>query len=268
MPYTSDDIHKLLPLLDEQIAESLENETLDFKECPNEERLREMARDMAICLGNARGGTVVFGIKEKMLGRSNAVVGIDFAPDLGAIMSHLYDTIDPKLPIQFEWMMDGARRLLLMHVLSSLTPPYTTTSGRGSIRIGRDCKPLTGSLLRQLRDGAGLSDRTRDTVTLNDPIYGLSPAALEILRREMQRLGVPDDLLSYGDRELCAKLGIVREGKLTLGGLIVAGREELLAEYVPEHEWKYSRMQSDTEYAVTPVSGRECLLVALEKLRF
>ena len=43
----------LLPLLDEQIADDLETETLDFKECPTDAKLRELAKEMAICLGNA-----------------------------------------------------------------------------------------------------------------------------------------------------------------------------------------------------------------------
>ncbi|MBI2353657.1 MAG: ATP-binding protein [Deltaproteobacteria bacterium] len=89
--------------------------------------MRELAKEMAICLGNASGGTVVFGVRERVLGCDKAIVGIDFAPDLEALNSTLYDSIDPKLPVQFEWLMYGPRRLLLMHVYPSM-PPYTTTS--------------------------------------------------------------------------------------------------------------------------------------------
>lgn len=53
MAHTSEKILSLLPLLDEQIADDLETETLDFKECPIETKLRELAKEMAICLGNA-----------------------------------------------------------------------------------------------------------------------------------------------------------------------------------------------------------------------
>jgi len=152
-----------------------------------------------------------------------------------------------------------------MHVFSS-RPPYTTTSGRGWIRIGKGCKPLTGSLLAQLREGAGLTDRTPNMVPLRDPLDGLSPAALEILRREMAAAGAPDELFKYADREFCTRLGIIRDNRLTFGGLLVAGREETLEEHLPFHEWKYSRMRSDTEYDVVPASGRECILIALEKI--
>ena len=53
MAHSSEKILSLLPLLDEQIADQLESETLDFKECPTEAKLRELAKEMAICFGNA-----------------------------------------------------------------------------------------------------------------------------------------------------------------------------------------------------------------------
>jgi ATP-dependent DNA helicase RecG len=149
MAYTPEKILSLLSLLDEQIADDLENETLDFKECPTEAKLRELAKEMAVCLGNTSGGTVVFGVKDRVRGCDKAITGLDFAPDLESLNATIYDSIDPTLPVQFEWLMYGARRLLLMHVHPSM-PPYTTTSGKGWMRIGKDCKPLTGSLLRQL----------------------------------------------------------------------------------------------------------------------
>ena len=135
---------------------------------------------MAVCLGNTSGGTVVFGVKERVLGCDRAITGLDFAPDLESLKATLYDSIDPKLPVQFEWLMYGARRLLLMHVYPSM-PPYTTTSGKGWMRIGKDCKPLTGSLLRQLREKAGLSDPTAKLLPLDNPNRAISSAAIEAL---------------------------------------------------------------------------------------
>lgn len=265
MAYSPEKILSLLPLLDEQIADDLESETLDFKECPTEAKLRELAKETAICLGNASGGTVVFGVKERVLGCDKAIVGLDFAPDLEALNATLYDSIDPKLPVQFEWLLYGARRLLLMHVHPSM-PPYTTTSGKGWMRIGKDCKPLTGSLLRQLREKAGLSDPTAKVLSLDDTYRAISPAAIEILRREMKNMGSPNDLLACDDKDLCGKLGFLKDGRLTIAGLLVAGRDEFIAEHAPNHEWKYSRMRTDTDYETPPVSGRDSILVALDKI--
>ena len=265
MVYTSEKIMALLPLLEEQTADDLENETLDFKECPTETRLRELAKEMAVCLGNASGGTVVFGVRERVCGCVKAIVGLDFAPDLEALNATLYDSIDPKLPVQFEWLTYGPRRLLLMHVHPSM-PPYTTTSGKGWMRVGKDCKPLTGSLLRQLREKAGLSAPTAKVLPLDNPLQAVSPSAIEILRREMKNMGSPGDLLANNDADLCGKLGFFKDGRLTVAGLLVAGRDEFIADHAPNHEWKYSRLRTDTDYETPPVSGRDCILAALDKI--
>jgi ATP-dependent DNA helicase RecG len=265
MVHTSEQILSILPLLDEHIADDLETETLDFKDCPTEAKLRELSKEMAICFGNASGGTVVFGVKERTRGCDKAIVGLDFAPDLESLSASLYDSIDPKLPVQFEWLMYRSRRLLLMHVHPSM-PPYTTTSGKGWVRIGKDCKPMTGTLLRQLREKVGLSDPTAKALPLDNPFRAISPAALEILRREMKNIGSPGDLLACDDSDLCGKLGLLKDGRLTMAGLLVAGREEFIADFAPNHEWKYSRMRTDTDYETPPVSSRDCILVALEKI--
>jgi hypothetical protein len=54
--HTPEKILHMLPLLDEQIADDLEIESLDFKECPTESKLRELAKEMAICLRNGGAG--------------------------------------------------------------------------------------------------------------------------------------------------------------------------------------------------------------------
>ncbi|MBI2355270.1 MAG: hypothetical protein HYV06_09615 [Deltaproteobacteria bacterium] len=47
MAHTPEKILSLLPYFDEQIADDLETETLDFKECPTEAKLREKLRELA-----------------------------------------------------------------------------------------------------------------------------------------------------------------------------------------------------------------------------
>ena len=264
MPYSIAEIRQTLRLLDKHTADELETDTLEFKESSNEEKLRDQALELAVCLANGQGGTVVFGVKDHMRSFEKAIVGIDFAPDLMRLTGELYDRIDPKLPVEFEWLEENSRRILLMHV-RSVMPPYTTSSGKGWIRVGRECKPLTGSLLRQLREKSGINDITAEILPITTA-EAVSPSAMEILRREMRAMSAPAELLAFSDAELCQKLGIAKDDKLTVGGLLAVGKAEMLARFVPNHEWKYSRMRSDTEYDSAPFSGRESIFVALDKL--
>lgn len=53
---------------------------------------------------------------------------------------------------------------------------------------------------------------------------------------------------------------------MTIAGLLVAGREEEISLHAPNHEWKYSRLRTDTDYETQPVGGRDCILSALDKI--
>ncbi len=44
-------------------------------------------------------------------------------------------------------------------------PPYTDTQGRGKIRIGKDCQPLTGTLRRRVMVETGETDFTATPVS-------------------------------------------------------------------------------------------------------
>jgi ATP-dependent DNA helicase RecG len=153
-----------------------------------------------------------------------------------------------------------------MHVEPTFPTTYTSTSGRGMIRIGKDCQPLTGSLRLRVEEKLGIADHTSRPLPLAEPLEAISPGALEILRREMRNLDAPRDLLAYSDRELCGKLGIIREDRLTFAGLLLVGRPEVIAEHAPSHEWKYARMRTDTDYDVPPIGGTDPLVVALDKI--
>jgi len=114
--------------------------------------------------------------------------------------------------------------------------------------------------------GKGGIDRPAQTLLIEKPLQAIATAALAILRHEMKRMGAPSDLLACDDMELCGKLGFLKDGRLTLAGLLVAGREEFIADHVPNHEWKYSKIRTDRDYETPPVGGRYCILVALDKI--
>ena len=48
MPYSISEIQKMLRLLDKHTADELETDTLEFKECSGEEKLRDQALELAV----------------------------------------------------------------------------------------------------------------------------------------------------------------------------------------------------------------------------
>ena len=98
-------------------------------------------------------------------------------------------------------------------------PPYTDTSGRGAVRIGKNCMPLTGTLRRKLIAETGESDLTAEPV--DAPIPGLiSAAALDKLREAAAHERAPADLLQLGDEDLLDAVGGIRRGRLTRAGFV------------------------------------------------
>lgn len=72
------EIHSLLDEFELQPADRLESQDLDFKQW-NTQSMDKAVRavvQMAVCMANGGGGTVVFGVNDKSIGRVNAILGV------------------------------------------------------------------------------------------------------------------------------------------------------------------------------------------------
>jgi ATP-dependent DNA helicase RecG len=262
-----DDVSALLDQLESVPAAELEGQELDFKEWPpgNQKKALKAVVDAAVCMANGGGGTVVFGVADRARGRERAIRGVPPEVDLHRVKRAVYDGTDPRLTPVIEELrvQEGTGRLLVMHVLPGI-PPYTDTSGRGTVRIGTDCQPLTGTLRRRIGVETGESDYT--TLPLNGPPDSmLSPAALERLRDVARHEGAPGELLSMSDVDLLSALGVVRKGKLTRAGVLLAGNKDAIADHVPSYLWTHLRMRGAGEYT-DRADGRDALPVALQRI--
>ena len=261
------EIQLLLEELDRRSAGDLEDQDLDFKEWNWRSTADSVALvvEMAVCMANGGGGTVVFGINDKKVGRLQAVIGIPPEIDVNRLKKAVYDTTDPKLTPVFEELHvpEGTGRLLIMQIYPGL-PPYTDTAGRGKIRIGKDCQPLTGTLRRRILVETGETDFSKGTVP-GDPMSHLSAAALEQLRDMARRERAPEDLLHLGDLDLLTALGVIHEGRLTRAGILLAGRAASIQDHLPGYVWTHLRMQSETQYT-DRMDGRDALPVALARV--
>lgn len=148
MPKTRAEVQELLDRLDDCSADELEGQDVDFKEWGRDDRAAlARAVEWAVCMANGGGGTIVFGIADDLIGRANAVVGVPPSVDVNRLRQAIYDRTDPKLTPVFDELEvpEGTGRVVAMHVHPGM-PPYTDTSGKGLIRVGKDCRPLTGTM--------------------------------------------------------------------------------------------------------------------------
>lgn len=249
---TIEQIEELLDKLEHVKADDLEDQDLDFKQwdIKSTDKSVQLLVRMAVCMANGGGGTVVFGVADKVLGRSTAILGVPLEIDVNLLKKAVYDKTDPKIMPGFDVLRvpEGTGRLLVMQIHPGL-PPYTDTSGRGTIRIGKDCQPLTGTLRRKIAVETGETDYTAEPVAEADSAL-LSPVALEVLRNLARIERAPSDLLKLDSLELLSALGLVKKRRLTRAAILLAGTEEALRDHVPGHNWTFLQMKSDTTYGI------------------
>ncbi|MBL8470701.1 MAG: putative DNA binding domain-containing protein [Rhodocyclaceae bacterium] len=257
------EVRALLARLDEVEADVLESQDLDFKEWPSDDRHAiRLAVDMAVCMANGGGGTVVLGVRDRVIGRTNAIIGVPGSATPHQLKRDIYERTAPKLTPEIIELpvAEGTGRLFLLQVYGGL-PPYTTSAGAGTVRRGRDCVPLTGDLRDRLMVERGESDVT--AVTIPEPVESLvSPAALERLRDMARQEQAPADLLRKSDLDLLGALEILRDGRLTKAGLLIAGNAGAITRHLPNYDWTHERMSSSTVY-VDRADGREVRELAL-----
>ena len=243
------EIRSLLDRLEEVEADALETQDLDFKEWPAEPRQAiKLAVDIAICMANGGGGSVVLGVRDRVVGRAKAILGVPPETEIHQLKRDIYERTAPKLTpdIHELHVVEGSGRLLVMQVHGGLSP-YTNTAGAGTVRKGNACVPLTGDLREKLMVERGDADFTAAIVP--EPAQSLiSAAAMERLRDQARQEQAPIDLLRKSDLDLLGAIGVLRDGQLTRAGLLIAGQTEAIDHHLPNFGWTHERMKSATAY--------------------
>lgn len=259
-------VRQLLDQLDENVADDLEGQDLDFKRWPgNIKDTVKQVVSMAVCMANGNGGTVVFGVADRVKGREKAILGIPLDVDTNLLLRAVFDSTAPTITPRFEEMSvpEGTGRLLLMHINQGI-PPYTDSAGHGTVRVGKECKPLTGTMRREMLEVSGDSDFT--ATTIHEPLDQLlSASAMERLRQLASMEKASTDFLESSDVDLLNALRLIQHGKLTAAGLLLVGNENAIRKHVPGAGWTWVVQRTDTTYD-NREDGASAIPVAITRL--
>ncbi|MHB8836052.1 MAG: RNA-binding domain-containing protein [Candidatus Methylomirabilia bacterium] len=243
---SKEEIRVALKLLDGSSADALESEVLEFKAWEEDARtLHKMLREHVVCLANARGGTIVLGVRDHGRTRKEAIRGVgQYDPQV--LRRSMYDGTDPHILVEVEELVEPEGTLLLVHVPKGM-PPHTTSDGVARIRIGKECKPLTGRTFAQLMASGSQQDPTAAVVP-GAIDADLDPAEIEKLRSVIRREAQNEELARLSSGLLVAALGLSSEEGVTLAGLLLLGKEEVLKRRVSQHEVVFLRFRGATRY--------------------
>lgn len=243
---TKDEIRTLLKRLDGAVADTLEAEDLEFKPWEEDVKgLHRALRETAVCFANAQGGTLVLGVLDRKRTRREAIQGVGRF-DLSGLRRAIYDGTDPHILVEIEELVEPEGTILLIHVPKGM-PPHTTSDGIAKIRIGKECKPLTGQTFARLMASGGQRDPTAEVVT-KAKRQDLDPGEIDELRKIIQREAQSTELAKLPSGRLLEALGLVSKEGVTFAGLLLVGKPEVIARVIPQHEVTFIRYRSATRY--------------------
>jgi ATP-dependent DNA helicase RecG len=263
MFYPEEKIREILLQLSTRPAKDFEDEYLDFKEWPihsNKEGVH-LAVKMTICFANAKGGTAVFGIKNSTFGYDKVILGVPESVDEKILKKNIFEQTSPNHEVNIQVIEFMGKRIVLIRIPEAVQKYISDSGGRYSKRIGSDCMSITGAMLSNLAYG-DITAKKLEGLTFDNSI---SLSAMERIRTIIRVGDAPKDLLKLSNEELCQHLRIMDKNKVTLGGLLIAGKSEVLEDKISAYSWAYCRMVSDTEYMLRE-EGTDDFLYAIERL--
>ena len=223
-----------------------ESETLEFKEGLNE---RETAGQTLAAFANKSGGTIYLGIKN-----DGEVKGLQEVSDktLRELATFYGDNTEPKLYPEITTGICEGKRVIKIEITQSATP-YHTFCGASYIRVGSSNRKMdqTEYQARLMTHGNGNFDFSNE-ICLGLSLSDLDAAALTILRKKWSEKERKEEYLRYSPADVLKKLLLMRDSKITFAALLLCGKSEKIAEFLPEAEirfgWKNDPKKLDFDF--------------------
>lgn len=244
------EILELLNRLDRVPADALESDWLDFKPWKSAKEDLKVAIEYAVCFANAQGGVVVFGVDDFAVGRRNAIHGARNY-NLDVWRRGIFDAARPNLPVEVHELSvpEGTGKLLVVRVAEQDNGVlYGTAGGVFKRRVGKNCMPIDPqAFMRQSIQTAAVdwSGALAEGVVIGD----LDPIEVARGRQIAERLRPQSELSRLPEAEFLTALGSLRDGRVTHTGLLLFGKESVLAKFCPQHLVQYVWQPGETQVA-------------------
>jgi len=259
------DIDEVLAALQDGIAANeLEGQQLDFKEPAGSVKATlGILADAAVCLANADGGRIVLGVNDKAKTRPKALVGVppDYTSEI--VRRGVFDRTSPPLTLVVSERLEDGNRLLIIDVPPGVAP-HSNSAGLATRRLGKECRPFTPAQQREFLVARGQYDWSAESSGVE--VRRVSTAEMERLRSLLVEAG-SDELARLRDKPLLEAIRLVGpDGRLTMAGVLLVGKEALITETVPFYGYSYQYRPSPGSEATQRIRGTKPLLSAVESL--
>jgi ATP-dependent DNA helicase RecG len=245
-------------------AGDLEGQQLDFKQpAKSPKDTLAMLGDAAVCFANADGGRIILGVNDKAKTRSKALIGApaDYTADV--IRRGVFDRTTPPLTLVVNERLEDGNRLLIIDVPPGVAP-HSNSAGLATRRLDKECRPFTPAEQREFLVARGQYDWSAESTGVDT--RRVSKAEMDRLRQLLFEAGA-DELSRLRDKQLLEALSLIApDGKLTTAAVLLAAKEETIAEVVPSYGYSYQYRPSPGSEATQRIRGVKPLLAAVEVL--
>lgn len=237
------DIEALLKKVKNLPSDTLESETIEFKEYADEKALHN-AKDLAeeiVALANKSGGSIIIGIRDGSNVQNKQwqtqLVGFPKV-NTAQVAERLKGKIQPPVDIEVREHTFENQNYLEIQVNHQMDNVYATTSGKYYIRDNRQSRPMhpaeMSSYIKSMKTydwSAVLLDNA-----LND---ALDKDSLESAYENYKaKRGLSVDISTS---EFLESIGGTKNGKLTKGGLLFLGKAQVIRETLGLFEFRFSK---------------------------
>lgn len=167
-----------------------------------------------IAFANSKGGVILFGIEDK----TGAIIGLDYQQlqETGNALSNIAnDFVKPQIFITTEVVDLNEKSILIASIEEGTSKPYKDRNGTIWVKQGSDKRKLTDNS-EQIRlfqqNGLLFADE------MIVPNTSLDDIDSEKIRLYLEKIGDSENDLA--PELLCKNLNILRDSRLTLGGLL------------------------------------------------
>lgn len=208
----------------------IEWDDFECKSCQN--KLSEDVWSTVSAFSNTSGGWVVFGIKQ--VGKKFEIQGVNNGEKtesdfLNTLRSEKFNM---RLSAKGQKYNFDGKLVLAFFVPSSMVKPiYYGNPINTFIRTGSgDRRATEMEVMAMMRDQAfgSKSEQVVEGTSIDD----LNKGSLETYRNQIRNDNPSFPYKNLPDEQFCEKVGISKEGKLTIGGILMLGQRDVVQRYV------------------------------------
>jgi ATP-dependent DNA helicase RecG len=251
----------------EEVLNKGESINTEFKSWLKPSGMKErigLAVDELIAFANSKGGTVYFGVED-----DGEVTGCDGSFDLQNIVESIYDKTRPSLFVDADEIEYQGKKVITLTVEHDGTT-YATTDGRCLRRLGKNSKPYYPDEMSNIFSALQIPDFSGQIIAESSD-EDINLLGVYSLKEKLKLRDPSSTLPELDDMAFLKDLGLIVEYngeiKLTIAGLLFAGKDTSIQKLLPQAEVIYLHYDKENlEEYNSRIDMKQPIITVLDRL--